>query len=252
MQRKLPRILNHLKRKHSEVLKDTNVPSPSSGFKRPRDYQGANKNGHATTDVPEEENKVIILEEEGSQCGFIIKDVHSLRDNGQAASEPTRNSAEPSRKPAETPNHIPSSPLEKVKEAHESEKGFKPYKPPAYAYSAGFMNGHAPQVAAIERPLTCRICHSYPSESLPLRKMVVYSTSNRLELDLRLTSLLCTYFRVSIEEAFNNYICERDFEEWCTFHARKISVYPVIAVESSFENIHHPHVIQVDEHYVQY
>lgn len=242
-QRKLPRILNHLTRKHSEVLKDTNVNAPSVGSKRPRSFQSG-----LEAEPGDEENKVIILEEEGSQCSFIIKDVHSLRDAGANGEEQSQ--AVVDRKvPADQSNHRDSQ-FERVRESPKSERGFKPYKPTSYTYTHGYVNGHSSQSHPVERPLTCRVCNAYPSENLSLQKMVVYSSSNRLELDLRLTSLLCTYFRVSIEEAFNNYICERDFEEWCNFHARKISVYPVIAIEST--NIHHPHVLQADENYVHY
>ena len=236
------------------MLKDTNTQITSAGFKRPRNCpprQNIKKDADRLVDGGDEENKVIILEEEGSQCSFVIKDVHSLRDNSSFGDEQNASKGE-SKLSVAPSNHISSSPFEKSKDSPREEKGFKPYKPQAFSYQPSYINGHGPQLHPIDRPLTCRICHAYPSENLSLRKMVVYSSSNRLELDLRLTSLLCTYFRVSIEEAFNSYICERDFEEWCNFHARKISVYPVIAIESSYDNVHHPHVIPVEEHYAQY
>lgn len=234
--------MNHLSRKHSEVLKDTNLNGPSVGSKRPRGFQS-----RPVSEPGDEENKVIILEEEGSQCSFIIKDVHSLRESS-ANGEEQGNSVE--RKVQLEQNNHCDNQFEKVRDSPKSERGFKPYKPASYSYPHGYVNGHSSQAHPVERPLSCRVCSAYPSDNLSLQKMVVYSSSNRLELDLRLTSLLCTYFRVSIEEAFNNYICERDFEEWCNFHARKISVYPVIAIEST--NIHHSHVVQTDEHYVNY
>ena len=233
--------MNHLSRKHSEVLKDTNVSTPLAGSKRPRSDQPG-----LGCDATDEENKVIILEEEGNQCSFVIKDVHSLRDSN--VDEPSQSMGE--RKMHADQNTHCDSQFERFRESPKNERGFKPYKPSSYTYSHGYVNGHSSQVHPVDRPLACRVCNAYPTEKLSLQKMVVYSSSNRLELDLRLTSLLCTYFRVSIEEAFNNYICERDFEEWCSFHARKISVYPVIAIEST--NIHHPNVIQTDEHFVQY
>ncbi len=251
-----------MKRKHCEVLNDeeeNSIKDESSKKVRTekQDRDEATENGRQLrVDERDEDigidtpNRVIVLEGD-NDCPFIIKDVHSLRDGSEERPNAILNG-----RGAEISSHRRIE-AENRMEARQPvvrsyEKSFKQYKRPSNMNGPIYVNGHG-FIHHPERPIVCRVCRAFANERLPLRKMVVYSSSSRVELDLRLTSLLCTYFRISIEDAFNSYICERDFEDWCNFHAQKISVYPVIAVENGYETMHNSQqAVPVEEHYSSY
>ncbi len=258
-----------MRRKHAEVLDEEEecMTQPPETLKRmlmdkaEETAQKSNEkpkksNEKVAESDAEQQNRVIILEEENTDCPFIIKDVHSLRDSSMTSEESTTATTVNGTRDIYTNNRHPLEADGRMRERLPSvpsyESPFKQYKRPAVVNGPVFVNNQGYPVHHPERPVICRICRAFASERLPLRKMVVYSTSNRLELDLRLTSLLCTYFHVSIEDAFNSYICERDFDDWCNFHAQKISVYPVIAVENGYDATHNHRVVPMEEQYTHY
>eukprot|EP00794_Sanderia_malayensis_P020328 gene20328-22327_t len=271
--RKMPRCFNHLKRKHADLLNEEEeecISQPSEAMKRtqrspPEDVTSSKKQKKSQvikSPESDSEHRVIILEEDNMDCPFVIKDVHSLRDS--TANDTLTSEESPSatingnRDLYSTSNSHPIEAGLRERRLSSSSSSydspFKQYKRSSSSASAPVYNknGHGYQVHQPDRQIFCRVCRALGNERLPMRKMVVYSSSNHAQLDLRLTSLLCTYYRVSIEDAFNGHICERDFQDWCNFHAQKISVYPVIAVENGCDGTQPPRVVAVEEPYTQF